>query len=109
MTARPSKSRFMGRTYKVAFSPEGTVGDGTLWGQTDHSAQTIQVEEGLSHDKERGIITHEMLHQLLSLSGLALSESTEEAVCTYLGEALVGHIRDNPTFWRYLLQRPPKT
>jgi hypothetical protein len=103
---RPSKSKFMGRAYSVAFVPQGSIQAGDLWGETDHSLQLIRVEDGLHPDKERAIVLHEALHQVLSLSGADLPEKVEEQVCTLLGEAMIGHMRDNPTFWRYLMQRP---
>ena len=100
----------MGRDYELSFAPTGSIlMDGhQLWGETDHSAQTIRVEEGLPHDKERAIVLHETLHQILALADAGFPDKIEEKVCTLLGEALIGHMRDNPGYWRYLLQKPPK-
>lgn len=100
----------MGHDYSITYVPSGTLSAGgdMCWGLTDTNEQTIQVEEGLSHDKERSITLHESLHQMITYSGLELDDETEEAIVSYLGDALVGHMRDNPSFWRYLVQRPAK-
>ena len=38
-------------------------------------------------------------------SGQVQREYFEEKVCTALGDALIGHMRDNVGLWRYLLQK----
>jgi hypothetical protein len=107
---RPKRSRFAGRTYVVTYEPQGSIviDDKPSWGGADHEAQAICVEDGLHHDKERTILMHEVLHQIIELSNTELPEEVEEKICTVLGDALVGHMRDNVMLWRYLLQRPPK-
>jgi hypothetical protein len=101
---RPDVSKFMGIPYSISFPPK--VRGGVNWGETDHSAQTIEVEDGLAHNKECEVIVHEVLHQMASLGNLGLTTDDEEKVCTFFGAALLGHIRDNPKMWRYLLQKP---
>jgi hypothetical protein len=103
---RPARSRFMGIDYSLSFLPQ--VGEGEKWGETDHSLMNISVEDGLSHDKEREIVLHEILHQLMGLGHLELSPEDEERVATFMGTALIGHMRDNITLWRYLIKKPPK-
>ena len=78
-----------------------------LWGETDHSAQVICIETGLHPDKERVIVLHETLHQIIGQVGspIGMSERQEEAICTLLGESLLGHVRENPAYWRYMLRR----
>jgi hypothetical protein len=108
---RPARSRFMGQTYRVAFeSPDKVVNDegSACYGTTEHDANRIQVCDNLGHDKERDTVLHECLHQILTLGGLGLEDEVEERLCTFLGTALIGHMRDNPGIWRYLNQRPPK-
>ena len=96
----------MGINYQIRYSP--SVASGSQWGETDHSLQTIEVDETLAHDKEREIVMHEILHQMAGLGNLGLTDEDEEKVCTFFGAALIGHLRDNPTLWRYLLKKPPK-
>ena len=107
MISRPKRSRFAGHIYSVAFCPVSTllVDGNEAWGETDHAAREIRIEDGLHPDKERTIVMHEILHQVLELSNVALDEDVEEKVCTALGDALIGHMRDNVGLWRYLLQK----
>lgn len=103
---RPARSRFMGITYSLSYPP--LVGEaGEKWGETDHELQTIAVQDSLPHDKQREIVLHEILHQMAGLGNLGLGPEDEEKVATFFGAALVGHMRDNPTLWRYLLKKPP--
>ncbi len=95
----------MGISYPIGFP--SAIGDGDRWGETDHELQRILVQDGLTHEKEREVVLHEILHQILGLGNVGLSEDDEENVCTFLGAALVGHMRDNPTLWRYLHKKPP--
>lgn len=108
---RPKRSRFMGHDYEVSFQPAGTINvDGQeAYGSTDHSSRRIAVEDNLPHDKEREVVLHETIHQILSTANANLKEDVEEHVCTLLGAALIGHIRDNPAYWRYILKKPTKT
>lgn len=103
---RPKRSRFMGISYTIDFP--AAVGGGDRWGETDHEQQRIQVQDALTHDKEREVVLHEALHQMMGLGNIGLSPRDEEKVATFFGAALVGHMRDNPTLWRYLIQKPPK-
>lgn len=108
---RPSKSRFMGWVYEIEFLPPGQVktdDDHDAWGTTDHNECRIRVEDNLHPDRERATVLHETIHQVLNLVGAQLPEEIEERVCTILGEALIGHMRDNPKFWQYLFKRQPR-
>lgn len=100
----------MGMDYRLSFDPPGSIGSlgAESWGETDHTLRTIRVEDNLPHDKERAVVTHEMLHQMIAASGMALPDKVEETICTFLGDALIGHMRDNPALWRYLLKKPAK-
>jgi hypothetical protein len=96
----------MGTAYKITYPP--TVAEGERYGETDHIKRLINIEAGLDHDMKREVVIHEMLHQVLYMAGVELPEDTEETVATILGRSLLGHIRDNTTLWRWLLQKPPK-
>jgi len=96
----------MGTAYAVSFPP--LVAGGDRYGETDNVKRIISVEEPLAHDLKRETLIHEVLHQLIYMTGLPLPAKTEEAVATVLGRSLLGHMRDNPALWRWVLQRPPK-
>lgn len=108
MPARPTRSRFMGQTYTISFDPVVMVEGDECYGCCTHDDQSIHVLDGMPHDRERDTVLHESLHQMLSTANVGLDEVLEEKIVTFLGSALVGHMRDNPTLWRYLLQKPPK-
>lgn len=107
---RPAVSRWGGFDYAVVWKPVGTVqheGD-PAWGETDHNAQTIEVEEGLKPEREVAMLVHEPLHQMIGVAKVVFhgtADEIEEQVCTFVGDAIAGHIRDNPDFWRYLVNR----
>lgn len=102
----------MGRRYTIEFHPKNSLQDENgdpIWGDTNHDEQLIRIEDGLPHDKERAIVLHEWYHQILSLLNVTLPAEQEEHLCTVLGEAHIGHIRDNPKFWRYIMRREKKS
>ena len=108
MTKRPARSRFMGQSYTFSFDPAVTVEGEECYGSCIHEDQSIHVLEGMPHDRERDTALHECMHQMFSTANVGLDGETEEKVVTFLGSALIGHMRDNPMLWRYLLQKPPK-
>lgn len=98
----------MGTDYSISFDPKVEVEGDDCYGSTVHDTQSIHIADGYPHDLERNTVLHECLHQMFSLAHLGLEPEVEEKVCTFLGAAVVGHIRDNPGLWRYLTQKPPK-
>lgn len=96
-------SRFMGRRYKVEFVEQ--VGEGDRYGQTDHVDKVIQIEASADHDQIREILLHEVIHQLAYMTELDLEEKAEERVATLLARALIGHMRDNVSMWRWIMRR----
>jgi hypothetical protein len=107
---RPLLSRAGGFDYAIDWVPTGSIQvDGEdAWGDTDHVAQKIRVEDNLSPERECGILIHETLHQQCGVSKVAFHgtpEEIEEQICSFVGDAIAGHIRDNPDFWRYVLRR----
>jgi hypothetical protein len=107
---RPTKSRWGGFDYEVQYLPKGTIlveGE-EAFGVTDHNAQVIRVEEGMKPEREVSLLIHEPLHQMIGSASMKFHGTTdevEEQVCTFVGDAIAGHIRDNPDFWRYLVKR----
>jgi len=98
----------MGRSYTIEYHPHGSLkndsGD-AVWGDTDHEKQLIRIEDGLPHDKERATLIHEVFHQFFALLNITVTDELEEHICTVLGEATMGHIRTDPNFWRYVMQK----
>lgn len=108
--ARPTVSRWGGFDYDLKWVPQGSIqveGD-PAFAVTDHNAQEIQAEEGMKPEREVAMLIHEPLHQMIGTAKVVFQGSpddVEEQVCTFVGDAIAGHIRDNPDYWRYLIQR----
>ena len=110
---RPTLSRWAGIDYEVVWKPRGeVVGDSPdelCYGTTEHEHQRITVEDGHKPERECDTLVHETLHQIIGTAQQQFRGETtadiEEEVCTFLGTALAGHIRDNPNYWRYLIKR----
>lgn len=107
---RPTLSRAGGFDYEIKWVPQGTItiDESPAYGVTDHDAQEIRVEDGLKPEREVAMLVHEPLHQMCGVSKVAFHGTPaeiEEQVCTFVGDAIAGHIRDNPDFWRYLIAR----
>lgn len=107
---RPTVSRWGGFDYEVKWMAPGSLNvDGDeCYGTTEHITQTVEIEEGLKPEREAAILIHEVGHQLVGVAKVQLGgepDDAEEKACTFFGDALAGHIRDNPDFWRYLIAR----
>lgn len=107
---RPANSRWGGFDYAVTWHPKGSIDvDGeAAFGDTDHNEQVIRIEEGLTPEREVALLVHEPLHQMIGTAKAVFQGTTdevEEQLCTFVGDAIAGHIRDNPDFWRYLIKR----
>lgn len=107
---RPVLSRWGGFDYAVLWKPRGSIQvDGVeAFASTDHTAQEIHAEEGMKPEREVGMLVHEVLHQVVSTAKASFHgtpDEIEEQVCTFVGDAIAGHVRDNPDFWRYLISR----
>lgn len=106
---RPVLSRWAGFVYAIIWKPAGTIkvdGD-AAWASTDHNTQQIEAEEGMTPEREAAMLVHEILHQVVSTAKTEFKgtpDAVEEQACTFFGDALAGHIRDNPDFWRYLVK-----
>lgn len=115
---KPLRSRFLNHDYRISWEPKNSInieadvgGVPTpirCLGLTDEEEQSIRIEDTLPDSLERAVLIHETLHQLFNSSGLGLGYDEEEGIVSYLGEALAAHIRENPTYWRYVTRRTPK-
>lgn len=106
---RPKKSDFHGIRFEITYPSElkDDQEEGAL-GLTDHLKNSIQILDGQPHEREREVLIHEVLHQMAEYSGIAFRKNQEEQIVSYYGSALLSHIRDNPSFWRYVMLRPPR-
>lgn len=107
---RPTLSRWGGFDYEIRWKPQGDVQHAgePAYGETDHVGQAIDIEEGLKPEREVALLIHEPLHQMIGVAKVVFHgepDDIEEQVCTFVGDAISGHIRDNPEFWRYLIKR----
>lgn len=110
---RPTLSRWAGLDYELVWKPRGSVTGDTpeelCYGTTEHEHQRIEIEEGHKPERECDTLIHETLHQVIGTAKQEFRGETtgdiEEAVCTFLGTAIAGHIRDNPNYWRWLINR----
>lgn len=109
-SSRPKRSRFMSSDYSIKWVERDTlVVDGdTCHGATKHSRQSIEIELGQTHIQERDTVLHECLHQMFAASGLDLKPELEERIVGFLGGAVIHHLHENPSLWRYLAQKAPK-
>ena len=74
------------------------------YGLTDNDRGWIQIEDNLRPSKEREVLIHELLHQMLAANRPSwLDTDMEEDVCAFLGVALGAHLDANPLLWKYLL------
>jgi len=99
----------MGQYCKIVYldSIPGDNADERLFGKFDDATYSIYIEDGQPHERERDTLVHEVLHQLFSKSGVDFKGDQEETVVSYLGGALLAHIRENKKFWDYVLIPPP--
>lgn len=81
----------LGRKIPVTFvNPKSaSLGEGNL-GEFTSLPLGIQIDESLDQQSRRRVLTHELTHAALSLSGLAgyhMNEMVEESVCTVMESA----------------------
>jgi hypothetical protein len=106
---RPTKSEYHGIRFEITY-PEDVKDDKDeeVMGITDFTRTTIKIRDGQQHEREREVLIHEVFHQMFEMSGIHFRKDQEEQVVSYIGGCLLSHLRDNPTFWRYIMIRPPK-
>jgi len=107
---RPEKHRVAGAILSIKWEPKGAITqDGDhCFGVTANDTHDVRIEDGLPPFLERDTLMHELLHVLIRRGKLDIDEDEEEKVCELLGTALVGHIQDNPTFWRFMTKKVDK-
>lgn len=97
---RPSKVKVLGQTFTVNYVSGAPLEDDDL-GECSVDSLTISVRDGLSPEKERLILTHELVHAIEDVLGLKLKEKQVEGLET----GIYALIRDNPSLLRYLRRK----
>ena len=98
---KPTKLTILGFSYRVVFEPQ-QIHDGKdyNWGMCNNETQTIQVWAGLSEQRQRQVLLHEVIHAVFEL--MAVSQGNEENVCDCVSLGLFMVLRDNPEMARWL-------
>lgn len=98
----------MGQKFKIEWSEPGKlIADTQCFGATHTIDSRIEIDGGLTHERERETLIHEILHQMVSHSGLGLDDEEEEKIVSFLGTALHHHITSNPSLWRWVMRPAP--
>lgn len=93
---RPAFLRIVGKRVRVDYQPGFSD-----YGETDFEAQKIVIRDGQPLANEQDTLLHEAIHYLEDSAGLGLPEKHVRVLATML----IGLLKDNPSFARYLLQR----
>ena len=97
---RPAKVKVLGQTFSINYVNGAPLEDDDL-GECSVDNLTISVRDGLSPEKERLILTHELVHAIEDVLGLRLKEKQVEGLET----GIYALIRDNPSPLRYLRRK----
>lgn len=89
-------------TYNVKGIDRGDANIAGIYGYTDHSTQTIGIEEGLSKERRKEILLHEILHAVYYhfLSSMNNDpdnpdKNLEEKIVTAMGRGLSSVFQNN--------------
>ena len=92
--------------FDVLYLSKVVHSDGTeLLGQCDRNFNKIEIESGLPLTKQAEVEIHELLHGMLSGSGMFPEDSDEELLVTDLAVRLVSFAQDNPDWLRRWIGR----
>ncbi len=92
--------RVIGKTYRIAYSSGKPLDEGDL-GELDPAKQRITVRKGQPLEQEQDTVLHEVIHAVDIEGNLGLSERQVRG----LGTILLGVMKDNPAFVRYLTRK----
>lgn len=92
--------RVIGKTYCISFVSGKPLDDGDL-GELDPSKQRITIRKGQPLEQEQDTVLHEIFHAVDIEGNLGLTERQVRG----LGTILLGVIKDNPAFVRYLTRK----
>jgi len=92
--------RVIGKTYGISFVSGKPLDDGDL-GELDPAKQRITIRKGQPLEQEQDTVLHEVIHAVDCEGNLGLSERQVRG----LGTILLGVMKDNPAFVRYLTRK----
>ena len=92
---RPSRVRVLGSMYNIEVKKlRGALG------MHRFDKNLIQIAPGLAHDREREVLTHELVHAIDEAMQAKLSEDQVEK----LGVGFYALLSDNPELVKYLVE-----
>jgi len=97
---RPAKVKVLGQTFSISYV-NGAPLDEDDMGECSVDSLTISVRDGLPPEKERLVLTHEIVHAIEDVLGLRLKEKQVEGLET----GFYALIRDNPSLLHYLRRK----
>jgi hypothetical protein len=106
MAKRPTRLYIEPFTYSLEARPGWSEATGNM-GNCLKDSQQLIIDPGLSDQAERDTVLHEALHALWSQTGLQkeYTEEQEEGIVWQLTPRLLGFLKDNPEFVKWLLGR----
>lgn len=107
MQKRPARLRIGPFTWKVLWSAEEVLRlcpEGDADGVCDQRSLTIAVDPGESEDYARNTALHETLHACVAASSPQGMDEHEEAFVAAVTAPLLGLLRDNKQFARWLIE-----
>jgi len=96
----PEKLKVGPITYDIQVMPLADVG---VQGAASVTTQTILLDKDLAFDTLRATALHEVLHAVMRLSSVE-SHKYEEELLQRLEHGMLGVLRDNPAFVKWLLE-----
>lgn len=103
---RPTKLKILHLTYRVKEAKDHACERGAQWGWLDRETQTIYLVPGMTGEREREILFHEIGHainELLDIDGVE-----DEEICQRGSVAWMTVFRDNPKLVDWMFNRKRK-
>ena len=98
---KPTSVKVMGFDYDIVWEPQ-QIHDGKEynWGMCDNEKQCIQVWDGLTGQRKRQVLVHEIIHVIFEL--MAVVHGNEENVCDCVSLGLYCVLNDNPELMKWI-------
>lgn len=92
-------------TYRIKPWKNRPADNAQAWGMCDKKRTVILLHKGLSRQRKREVLLHEVMHACFDSSGLTMKDNCpEEMVVNDLTFPLLGVLRDNPDLVAYLTE-----
>lgn len=102
-TPRPTSVRIFGRPYSITYVPRNDPTFDQL-GLTDPDSHRIWCADGQPEVEEEDTVVHEIFHAIRATMRTQVDPEVEETMVGILATGLVGVLRDNPEFAKWLLK-----